>query len=341
MDFLNIYRSYFGLPLLLLIVILWCRPISAQVPAPPQDQIDRLRAAARQKLQELQYYDFVADFVNMSLYPDIGSSTYDISDYGDSSIKLLKIPFSQDFDVGKDWTPFVEFNLGLFESTSHVDNLKDRLGFGGVLPDAEVTSDWEGISLLVGSGISIPISEHWAFKPSVDFALSYFENDSEFSGPGSAVFYKILNGLAADWEVTTYTYIASLQADYESEIAGMNLKLIGKLSYLYTQFDHHDEILNDFHSKDTILSSRVDLEDRFGFDIWGWELGWIVFAGHYRFDITDSKLMGVVRYYNEVGGYLTSAPDKPILGVSSARLGMAYIFGSNINGFSIGIGFDF
>ncbi len=314
---------------------------NAQIPIPPQDQIDRLRIAARQKLQELQYYDFVADFVNINIYPDIGSSVYDIDDYGESSIAMLKIPISHDFDIGKEWSLFAEFNLGLFSSTAHIDSLQDRLGFEGVLPDAEVSSDWKGVSILIGGGINIPISDRWTFKPSVDVAFSYFENESDFSGPGSDVFYQILNGIATDWEVDTYTYIGSLQVDYEREIVGMELTLIGKISYLFTQFDHHDEILNDFDSEDTILSSRLDLEDSFGFDLFGWEMGWKTFIGHYRFDLTDSKLMGVVKYYNEVGGYLTTTPDKPILGASSARLGISYIFGEDITGYSIGIGVDF
>lgn len=334
-------QSYIGFFLLFCIAFFSPSSTSAQIPLPPQDQIDRLRAAARLKLQELQYYDFVADFVNINLYPDIGSSSYDISDYGDSSISMVKIPFSHDFDIDKAWTPFAEFNLGLFGSTSHVENLQDRFEFAQSFPEAEVTSDWKGVSLLAGGGVSFPISDHWFIKPSADLAFSYFENESEFSGPGSELFFKILNGLATDWEVNTYTYIVSLQADYEREVAGVNLKLIEKLSFLHTQFDHHDEILNDFYSSDTILSSRVDLEDNFGIDLWGWELGWNFFAGHYRFDLSDSKLMGVVKYYNEVGAYLTTGPGNPVFGVSRARFGMSYIFGSNITGFSIRLGFDF
>ncbi len=340
MIFHNTRQSCSRLFLLLVLITLWPFPLNAQGSS-SQDQIDRLRTAARQKLQDLQYYDFVADFVNMNLYPDIGSSSYDISDYGDTSINMLKIPYSHDFDIEKKWMLFTEFSLGLFKSSSHVDSLKDRLKFDEILPDAEVESDWKGVSLLMGGGVSYPVSDHWVVKPSVDFALSYFENESEFSGPGSDIFYKILNGLATDWEVTTYTYITSLQADYEREFAGVQLTFIEKLSYLYTQFDHHDEILNDFHSKDTILSSRVDLEDNFADKLWGWQLGWNVYAGHYRFDLTDSKLMGVVRYYNEVGGSILTSPTEPILGVSSARLGLSYIFGSNISGFSIRVGFDF
>ena len=335
-------QNNFLSPLLLLpLIILHCNPLYALTSAPSQDQIDRLRVAARQKLQDLQYYDFVADFVNINLYPDIGSSVYDISDYGDSSINILKIPFSHEFDSEMKWTPFVEFNLGLFRSNSYIADLQNRFEFDAILEDSEVTSDWKGISLLIGGGASTQISDHWSFKPSVDFAWSYFENESEFSGPGRDVFFKILNGLATDWEVNTYTYIASLQADYEREVAGMTIQLIEKFSYLYTQFDHHDEILNDFNSKDTIWASRIDVEDSFEVHLWGWELGWSLFAGHYRFDLSDSELMGLIKYYNEVGGYLITAPGKKILGVSRVRLGTSYIFGNNISGYSIGLGFDF
>ncbi len=318
-----------------------CQPLAAQITPPSEEQIERFRKLARQKLQELQYYDFVADFVNINLYPDIGSSVYDISDYGDSSITMIKIPFSHDFDMGKGWTPFIQCNLGLFDSTATMEDLNDRLGFDKSLQDAEVTSNWMGISLLVGGGVSIPITENLKISPSVDFAYSYFENESEFSGPGGDILYKILNGLATDWEVSTYTYIGSLQLDYQKEIYGMQLKLIEKFSYIYTQFDHEDEFLNDFHSKDSIFATRLDLEDQFKADLWGWGLGWSLFLGHYRFDLTDSKLLGVVDYYNEVGGYIVTLPEKPLLGVTGLRLGASYIFGNNITGYSIRLGFDF
>ncbi len=148
-----------------------CQPLAAQVTSPSEEQIERFRKLARQKLQELQYYDFVADFVNINLYPDIGSSVYDISDYGDSSITMINIPFSHDFDMGKGCAPFIQCNYGLFDSTATMEDLNDRQGFDKILQDAEATSDWMGISLLVGGGVNIPITESLTISPSVDFGL--------------------------------------------------------------------------------------------------------------------------------------------------------------------------
>jgi hypothetical protein len=321
-------------------LLLWSCSLWSQGLIPPED-VDRLRAAARQQLQEMQYYDFVADFVSMNVNSDIGSSHYEISGAGDSTMDKFQIPFTIDIDMGGDWKPFAAFNIGLFKSVSHVENLQDAFEFDVVIPETNLVSQWQGISLFVGGGVSIPISEHWSFKPTIGFAWSYFENESEYSGPGAESLYRILNGLATDWEVDTYTSVTTLQVDYERDFDGLKLHLIEKIGWYYTRFDHHDQYLNDFTVEDALFTSRLDVENLFGLDVFDWELGWTTFVAHHRLDLGDSESTGAVKYYNEVGGYFMTVMDKKILGVTRLRFGASYVFGPNIRGASFGLGFDF
>ncbi len=313
-----------------------------------QDELDQLRANIYERLDDLNYYHSVASFVNLNLYPDISSSQYDIDNAGDSTITMIKFPF--EVLIGPEdwqWKPFIEGNLSYFEANSSYDNLESLLGRFDTgenpitLDETEADMKWSGYSALIGLGLKIPIAQAWSFSPSFDLAWSRFENDTEFSGPGGPDYQELLDGLATNWTLDTLTYVGSLRIDYEKELDQIVFHLIGKYSHMYTDFQHDNDVLDDFNISNDILTGQIELSGPLGYSFKGNDLGWDVFIAHHRFEGEVGSLVGVVDYYNEIGAFIRTDFAREILYLSNLKLGASYVLGDDIEGYTFRISFGF
>jgi hypothetical protein len=312
------------------------------------EEIDQLKVEIRERLDELNYYHSVASFVNLNLYPDISSSNFDIDNVGGSSINMIKIPFT--YDIGAehfDWVPFIEGNFSYMKAYSHFDSLESLLSPsapGGVqepYDETDADMEWTGYSALIGIGLKVPLSDAWSFRPSIDIAWSRFENETEFSGPGASSFQELLDGLATNWVLDTATYVGSLRFDYEKKLEKTVFHFTGKHSYMYTDFRHDDDILNDYNVTNNIFTGQIDLKGPFELTYKGNDLGWVLFFAHYRFEGEVGSLVGAVDYYNENGFYIQTDFSKQFLYTNGLKLGLSYIWGDDIEGYNFHLGFTF
>jgi len=312
------------------------------------EEIDPLKAEIRERLDELHYYHIVASFINLNLYQDISSSRYDIDNVGGSSLQMIKIPFA--FDAGPkrfSWIPFVEGNISYMKAYSQFDSLESLLGpiapsgYQEPFDETDADMEWTGYSALIGIGLKVPISDIWSLRPSIDVAWSRFENKTEFFGPGESYYQELLDGLATNWILDTITYVGSLRFDYEKKLEKSVFHFTGKYSYMYTDFYHDDEILNDFHVTNNIFTGQIDMKGPFGLTFKGNELGWNIFFAHYRFEGEVGSLVGVVDYYNENGFFLQTDFAKELLFANGLKLGFAYIWGDDIEGYTFRLNFIF
>ena len=312
------------------------------------EELDHLKADIRERLDDLNYYHTVASFVNLNLYPDISSSNYDIDNIGGSSISMIKFPFT--YDVGPkdlDWVPFLEGAFSYMKAYSSYDNLENILGRFDTsgdqksLKETEADMEWTGYSALIGIGIKVPISEAWSFRPSIDIAWSRFENDTEFRGPGGSGYQELLDGLATNWVLDTVTYVGSLRFDYEKKLEKTVFHFTGKHSYMYTDFRHDDDILNDYNVTNNIFTGQIDLKGPFGLSFKGNELSWDLFFAHYRFEGEVGSLVGAVDYYNENGFFIQTDFAKELLYTNGLKLGLSYVWGDDIEGYNFRLGFTF
>ena len=312
------------------------------------EELDHLKADIRERLDDLNYYHTVASFVNLNLYPDISSSNYDIDNIGGSSISMIKFPFT--YDVGPkdlDWVPFLEGAFSYMKAYSSYDNLENILGRFDTsgdqksLKETEADMEWTGYSALIGIGIKVPISEAWSFRPSIDIAWSRFENDTEFRGPGGSGYQELLDGLATNWILDTITYVGSLRFDYEKKLEKTVFHFTGKHSYMYTDFRHDDDILNDYNVTNNIFTGQIDLKGPFGLSFKGNELSWDLFFAHYRFEGEVGSLVGAVDYYNENGFFIQTDFAKELLYTNGLKLGLSYVWGDDIEGYNFRLGFTF
>jgi hypothetical protein len=311
-------------------------------------EIDQLKVEIRERLDDQNYYHSVASFVNLNLYMDISSSNFDIDNVGGSHINMIKIPFT--YDIGPehlDWAPFIEGNFSYMKAYSHFDSLESLLGpiplGGGQEPYDETDADleWTGYSALIGIGLKVPLSDTWSFRPSIDIAWSRFENETEFSGPGESYYQELLDGLATNWVLDTVTYVGSLRFDYEKKLEKTVFHFTGKHSYMYTDFRHDDDILNDYNVTNNIFTGQIDLKGPFGLSFKGNELSWDLFFAHYRFEGEVGSLVGAVDYYNENGFFIQTDFAKELLYISGLKLGLSYVWGDDIEGYNFRLGFTF
>lgn len=312
------------------------------------EELDHLKADIRERLDDLNYYHTVASFVNLNLYPDISSSNYDIDNIGGSSISMIKFPFT--YDVGPkdlDWVPFLEGAFSYMKAYSSYDNLENILGRFDTsgdqksLKETEADMEWTGFSALIGIGLKVPLSDTWSFRPSIDIAWSRFENETEFSGPGESYYQELLDGLATNWVLDTVTYVGSLRFDYEKKLEKTVFHFTGKHSYMYTDFRHDDDILNDYNVTNNIFTGQIDLKGPFGLSFKGNELSWDLFFAHYRFEGEVGSLVGAVDYYNENGFFIQTDFAKELLYTNGLKLGLSYVWGDDIEGYNFRLGFTF
>ena len=308
-------------------------PLSAL--AQTDQDIDLLRQTVVDAFDQAEIGAGYAAIVDFAVSRDISSATfYPDADEGviDPKLKSTKVPFRfflGSNDAGR--RPFVQGHLAY----QTLDN-----GFD-VLPDEFIKSTWTTYGASFAGGIELPFGEHFKLLPVASVGYGRIENSAKFYGPISeSLLEPALSELVFNWDANTVVYGATLGADYRRDVGGFDVEILGSLTHHRIESTSASNEFTSIRGHVTAFDFEVNTVHATPWKAGRYPLAIVGLFGGTRILGPDDDALGFDRFW-EVGVGLEADVSAKGWKVSSLRLGMKALFGPDVSGWGLIIGYGF
>jgi hypothetical protein len=277
-----------------------------------------------------------ASIINFAVNPDISAATYYVDagdlDASDPELNVFRLPLRHVFELdSRGWRPFVEANLA-YQSYQF-----DFAAF-----DTErVDTEWQTYGGTLTGGVEIAASEQLTLVPAVTLGLVHLENDANYTGPRSNLLLQpALEGLVFDWDADAWLVGASLAADYRRGLRNFELSIHGSLTHNYIETYDSSSGLIEFDSQATTFALQAETIHPTTMTAWGYPLALVASLGNTTFIGSDRDALGF-EYFFEAGLALEADVSSKEWPVKKLRLGASAIYGPDVKGWSLILGYRF
>ena len=277
-----------------------------------------------------------ASIINFAVNPDISAATYHIDagnlDASDPELNVFRLPLRHVFDLDRrGWRPFVEADLA-YQSYQF-----DFAAF-----DTErIDTEWRTYGGTLAVGAEIPTSEELTLVPAVTLGLVHLENDADYTGPLSNSLLKpALEGLVFDWDADAWLVGASLGVDYKRALRRFELNVHGSLSHNYIETYDSSSGLLEFDSQATTFTVQAETVHPTTMTVGGYPLALVASLGNTTFIGSNRDALGF-EYFFEAGLAFEADVSPKEWPVKKLRLGASAIYGPDVTGWSLIIGYRF
>ncbi len=229
-----------------------------------------------------------------------------------------------DLDVG--WQPRLQGNMGYLESSDHLQSH----AFGGD------TSEFRTFAIEFGGGARFWTSQSFSFAPTI-MALYGRTDDTyyAYSGLGRQDLGYLQQQGVADWSVDTWSLRPAVNLQY---IVALDRALItfssdptGFFTHGFNRSNAYLKVAGD----SGLVTNKVDVDIPLGIEVYGHELR----SGGYlsRTDMFGDLQEGLgVEHVNEIHARLVLDFLNQLWKVQWLGVGASYLWGTNINGWTVG-----
>lgn len=318
---------------LLAMTFLWFAGWTTQAAA--QSDIDAIRELVAAQLQGVQVGAGYAAIVDFAVSRDISAATYypdEVEGVHDPKLTSIKLPFSFTFGAeGDSKRPFLQGHFAYQTLDADFELLADEL----------IRSEWKTYGGSVSGGVEIALSDSMKLLPVVSLGYGRIKNQADYTGPVGEEFFKpIFSNLLFDWDANTLVYGASLGLDYRRQVGRFDIEMLGNLTHhrvestsASTEFAKADGHVTAFDLEVNAVSPT------------SWKLGDYPLAVVGLFGLTnvfgpDRDALGFDRFF-EAGLGLQADLSSRDWNVTSLRFGLKAIFGPDVTGWGLIVGYDF
>jgi hypothetical protein len=285
-----------------------------------------------QKISASNFAGAYASFINFATEPDISAAKLNVDD-GDSdgTINVFKLPLRHEFTLNNsDWKPVIQGTLAYLKSTSSFP----------VFGTEAVDASWTTYSAAIGGGVRIPLSEHWSILPALDGGYAYIKSDADYGPLGEALLKPALEGKLFGWEAHALMVNAHLALLYNQTFQQLEIDahLGGTISYIDSF--KTTSALQDFAETVGTVSIKADATHPLGFSIWNYPIFGVGHLGHSSL-ISDQDADLGISSLNEAGFSLKADISHHSVPVKSLSLGAMVLWGPNVSGWKILMGYQF
>jgi hypothetical protein len=320
-----------------LIKVLLC--VLAGMPLPAKAQTDQdielIRQAAEDTFDQVGLGIGYAAIVDFAVSRDISSATFypdEVDGVVDPKLKSTKVPFR--FVLGSDDTgrrPFVQGHLAY-----------QTLGSGfDVLPGEYVDSTWTTYGASIAGGIELPFGEHFKLLPVASVGYGRIENRAKFYGPISeALLEPALSELVFNWNANSVVYGVSLGADYRRDVGGFDIEILGSLTHHRIESTSASNEFTDIRGHVTAFDFEVNTVHATPWQLGSYPLSIVGLFGGTAILGPDRDALGFDQFY-EAGIGLEGDVSAKGWKVASLRLGVKALFGPDVSGWGLILGYGF
>jgi hypothetical protein len=306
---------------------------SAQVAA--QTDLDDIRDQLAADLRSVHIGTGYAAIVDFAVSRDISAATFypdEVEGVSDPELNSIKMPYR--FMLGADGALTRPFIQGHFTyQTLNADF--------NILPDELIRSEWKTFGGSLSGGFEVALSDRMKLIPAVSIGYGRIENRAEYTGPiGDEFLRPVFNNLLFDWDANALVYGASLGVDYRRQYGRIDVELLGNLTHHSVESTSASTELAEFAGHVTAFDLELNAVRPTSMTLGGYPLSVVGLFGMTSIFGPDRDALGFDRFF-ETGlglqGDLSSRGRK----VKSLRLGLKAIYGPDVIGWGLIIGYEF
>jgi hypothetical protein len=246
---------------------------------------------------------------------------------------ITRIPFRHFFDRWKAsrYSPFITSSLGYFEDT--------ETSLQGDPPDED---RFKAVTFSLGGGVKLELIKKYLWlTPEIDLIYGRTWNEHDYNSlPSQTVYKPLLEGIAFNWQVDTFSFAPSLSLTFEYPVRAVTLGFDTKFTYLNLRTIKEDYPEHKVESDSTLWKNRFRLEFPLGLSVFNMPLS-------LRGDFSRVDLGGDVArplkesYFYEVGTELAFDTSRIVKWINSLSVGAGYTFSQRLTGWSFRFGYKF
>jgi hypothetical protein len=303
--------------------------------AQTDEEIDLIRQAAQDAFDPVKIGAGYAAIVDFAVSRDISSAAFnpDASDgVIDPTIKSTKVPFR--FFLGGNESgrrPFVQGHFAYQTMDAGFD----------VAPGELVDSTWTTYGASIAGGIELPFGEHFRLLPVVSAGYGRIENRANFYGPLSEAFLEpALSELVFNWDANTVVYGASLGGDYRRDLGSFDLEVLGSLTHHRIESTSASNEFTTIRGHVTALDFELNTVHATPWKLGSYPLSVVGILGGTAVFGPERDALGFDKFF-EAGLGLEGDVSARGWKVASLRFGVKAIFGPDVTGWGLILGYGF
>jgi len=249
----------------------------------------------------------------------------------ETRFNITRIPFRHIFNPfnNSGHAPFISFSVGYFEDREMV-----------ALSQPPDESRFKTLSLSCGGGVKFELVEKYLWlTPEVDLIYGRTWNEHDYNSRLSQIVYKpILEGIAYNWQVDSFSFAPSLQLLFEYPIGQITIGFETKYTYLNTRTIKEDYPEHQAKAESSLWKNLLRVELPLGISMFNIPLS--LKADFSRIEL-GGKVSQPVKESNfyETGAELVLGTARKTTWLSSLSLGASYTFSERITGWSLRFGY--
>ena len=313
----------------LVLAIGWASPATAQT------DIDAIRDQLAEDLQGVHIGAGYAAIVDFAVSRDISSATFypdDVSGVSDSELSSTKVPFR--FTLGDDGAttkPFIQGHFAYQTLNADLEFLADEL----------VRSEWRTYGGSLSGGLEIGLSDTMKLIPAVSVGYGRIENRADYTGPiGNEFLRPVFTNLHFDWDSNAVVYGATLGIEYRRQYHRTVVEELGNLTHQRGKSTTASTPLADFDGHVTAFDLELNAVRPTSLKLAGYSLAVVGLFGYSGIFGPHRDALGFDHFF-ETGLGLQGDLSSKGWKLTSLRLGLKAIYGPDVKGWGLIVGYEF
>lgn len=318
-----------------LLALFLLAPLSPIAVAQSIVDTDVLRQQLAADLEAVHIGTGYAAIVDFAVSRDISSATFypnDVEGVANPSLTSTKLPFR--FRLGSDESTIRAFVQGhLAYQTFETDFV--------FLPDELVSSRWRTSGGSLAGGVEIPIGDSLRLLPAVGVGYGRVVNRAQYTGPiGQDVLRPVFTNLLFDWDADAFIYGASLGLDWQREYRGMAFEVLANAAHHLVRSTSSSSEFVEFDGHVTMLDIEFNAIRPTSWSVGNYPLALVGLFGATGIIGPDRDALGFDKFF-EAGLGLEGDVSSKGWKIKSLRFGVKGIFGPDVKGWGLIIGYGF
>jgi hypothetical protein len=276
-----------------------------------------------------------AQMVNLSATPDLSAASYRIDAIDPSAdLDVLRLPYQAK------WLP-LSGEADLYWKVE-AGWLQFRQDFPwNPTPDAPGTfgSKWTAYSVGAGVLAKVRLGSGFSIEPAVDVALAQLRNRTSYGG-SAKILQPVLDGLLFNWDANAWLVTPGVALEWTEAVGEGRARVRGHVARSWiASFDETDPVQR-FREATNIYSVRGEYVHPTAWKAFERRMSWVAYGSYAGFFGANRDVLGFDAVA-EVGGGLELPLVADAPKAERVRLQAAYLFGSGVRGWTLGLGIEY
>lgn len=305
------------------------------LPATAQDDIDAIREQLKADLDGVQVGAGYAAIVDFAVSRDISAATFypdEVEGVSDPKLASIKVPFR--FMLGDDEAttrPFLQGHFAYQTLDADFD----------ILLDEQIRSEWKTYGGSISTGLEIVLNDTMKLIPAVSIGYGRIENRADYTGPiGEEFLQPIFTNLLYDWDSNAVMYGGSLGFDHRRNYGPFDVEVLANLTHHRLENTSASTEFAEVDGHVTAFDLELNAVYPTSWTLGGYPLAVVGLFGMTNIFGPDRDALGFDHFF-ETGLGLQSDLSSKGWKMTSLRLGLKAIYGPDVTGWGLIIGYEF